>query len=233
MSEHRLTTLPRVVPAPADRPKVGAPSHPMRVVTREVAFDPGSWTSERAREVAGYFDALAPGWDERFHAAETQVPLRDALARGGSFAGRCVEIGAGTGRATSALVEVFAHVVALDIADEMLRRFAEPRASVVLGDASCLPFAPRCADAVVLVNAFLFPSEVDRVLASDGVLIWVNTLAEDTPIHLPADDVVAALPGSWHAVTSDAGWGSWAVVRRGVSGGGDGDASRSNASGAP
>jgi ubiquinone/menaquinone biosynthesis C-methylase UbiE len=33
---------------------------------------------------------------------------------------------------------------------------------------------------------------------------------------LPADDVAAALPGQWHAVEAQAGWGSWAVLRRRV-----------------
>jgi ubiquinone/menaquinone biosynthesis C-methylase UbiE len=186
----------------------------MRIVTRDVAFDPSTWTSARAREVAELFDSLAAGWDERFHAAETQAPLRDALARGGPFGTRCIEIGAGTGRATGALVDVFADIVALDLADEMLRLFGEPRAARVRGDASQLPFAAGSADALVLVNAFLFPDEVDRVLAPGGAVIWVNTLAEDTPIHLPVHDVLAALPGSWRAVTSEAGWGMWAVVRR-------------------
>ena len=52
------------------------------------------------------------------------------------------------------------------------------------------------AAAVVLVNCFLFPDEVDRVLAPDGVVVWVNSSGAETPIHLPPDDVVAALPGS-------------------------------------
>ena len=48
----------------------------------------------------------------------------------------------------------------------------------------------------MLVNCFLFPDEVDRVLAPDGVVVWVNSSGAETPIHLPSDDVVAALPGS-------------------------------------
>ena len=223
MTDAAVTELPRVMPARPDRPSAGSPTHPMRIVTRDVAFDPSTWTPARAREVAELFDSLAAGWDERFHANETQLPLRDALARGGPFGGRCIEIGAGTGRATGALVEVFADVVALDLADEMLHRFSEPRAALVRGDASQLPFAAGSADALVLVNAFLFADEVERVLAPDGALVWVNTLAEDTPIHLPVHDVLAALPGAWHAVTSEAGWGMWAVVRRTVASGSRGE----------
>ena len=60
----------------------------------------------------------------------------------------------------------------------------------------------------------LFPEEVDRVLARGGSLLWINTMADETPIHLSAEQVVAALPGEWHASASRAGTGSWCVVRR-------------------
>lgn len=53
-----------------------------------------------------------------------------------------------------------------------------------------------------------------RVLAPDGVLLWINQLGEDGPLYLPADDVAAALPGQWQAVEAHAGWGSWAALRR-------------------
>ena len=52
------------------------------------------------------------------------------------------------------------------------------------------------------------------MLARGGALVWVNTLAEWTPIHLPPEDVVAALPGAWDGVWAHAGWGTWTVVRR-------------------
>ena len=74
--------------------------------------------------------------------------------------------------------------------------------------------ADRLADAVVLVNCFLFPAEVDRVLAPDGVVVWVNSSGAETPIHLPAEDVVEALPGQWAGVQSGAGIGIWCVLRR-------------------
>ena len=66
----------------------------------------------------------------------------------------------------------------------------------------------------MLVNCFLFPDEVDRVLAPDGVVVWVNSSGAETPIHLPSDDVVAALPGPWEGVQSTAGLGTWCVLRR-------------------
>jgi len=49
------------------------------------------------------------------------------------------------------------------------------------------------------------------VLASTGVLVWVNSRGTGTPIHLPADDVDRALGGGWDGVASAAGWGTWSV----------------------
>ena len=66
----------------------------------------------------------------------------------------------------------------------------------------------------MLVNALLFPAEVARVLAPGGALVWVNSLGDATPIHLSAADVAKALPGGWGGPASDAGWGTWCVLRR-------------------
>ncbi len=85
----------------------------------------------------------------------------------------------------------------------------------VLADGSRLPLAAGAADAVVLVNCFLFPDEVDRVLAPDGVVVWVNSSGAETPIYLPPDDVVAALPGRWDGRGEHRRPGrSWCVLRR-------------------
>ncbi len=65
-----------------------------------------------------------------------------------------------------------------------------------------------------MINMLLFPNEVDRVLAVGGAVVWINTLGDQTPIHLPVEDVALALPGSWHGVSANAGTGFWAVYRR-------------------
>ena len=70
------------------------------------------------------------------------------------------------------------------------------------------------SDAVVLINCFLFPAEVARILAPDGVVLWVNSSGAETPIHLAPDEVVAALPGRWEGVRSGAGIGIWCALRR-------------------
>jgi len=146
----------------------------MRKVTRQVAFDPDGWTPERAAKVAELFDSLAPTWAER-DVPERHDAVRDALSRGGPFpTGVCLEAGAGTGSTTPDLVDAFGSVVSTDLSTEMLARLPAivPR---VRADASRLPFPDRSMAVVALVNMFLFPVEVDRVLRGvarrDGTLV--------------------------------------------------------------
>jgi len=206
--------LPRVDEMPADRPQMAGPEHPIRVMTRQIAFDSGAWTAERKRKVAELFDGMAPEWSQRTR-DERREPLRDALARGGELPrGWCVEIGSGTGASTPDLAQRFEKVIALDLSREMLRHAPAPPGHRVQADAAALPLTDGSAACIVLVNALLFPTETDRVLSATGTLIWVSSLGEFTPIYLSAADVHEALPGEWTGVASDAGWGSWAAFRR-------------------
>lgn len=210
--EQRPGRLERVVAAPPGRPTLEPDRRPIREVTRQVAFDPGAWTPERAARVVELFDGLAPDWNSR--AGVRTEAVADALARGGPFPpGPVLEIGSGTGVATPLVAAALGQVVSVDLSPGMLA-LAPHLTPQVRADAAVLPFPAGAAAVVVLVNMFLFPAEVDRVLRPDGVVVWVNTLGDETPIHLPAGDVVAALPGAWDAVTADAGWGTWATVRR-------------------
>jgi SAM-dependent methyltransferase len=208
-----IETLPRVVEDRPDKPDLAGPDHPMRKVTRQVAFEPGGWTPERARKVAELFNGLAPEWHKRLSEGRMEA-LADALARGGAKRGRCVELGSGTGAGTQELTTHFDVVIALDLAIEMLKRASPDWGHRVLGDAAHLPLRSASADAIVLVNALLFPDEVNRVLAPGGVVIWVNSLGAGTPIHLAPDDVAKALPGEWNGVAAEAGWGLWCALRR-------------------
>lgn len=186
----------------------------MRKVTRQVAFDAGGWTDERRAKVGELFDSLASEWHTREHPLR-MVPLADAFERGGPLGyGVGLEIGSGTGLGTAWLSARFELLVAVDLSWEMLALSPPDPAPRMQADASALPFADGSIDAVVLINMLLFPDEVARVLKPDGALVWVNTSGDRTPIHLPADDVDAALPGDWTGVASEAAWGTWAVLRR-------------------
>jgi len=207
--------LPRIVEMAPDRPAVGGPDHPMRKVTRQVAFESDGWGAGRAAKVRALFDGLAPEWQAR-DTAERGEALLDALERGGVGRGeaRCLELGCGTGAGTRVLAERFRTVLAIDLSSEMLARAPRACAHRVQADASTLPVRSGSVDVVVLVNMLLFPAELDRVLAPEGIVVWVNSLGDATPIHLSAADVSAALPGRWTGVASEAGWGTWCTLRR-------------------
>lgn len=185
----------------------------MRRVTRQVAFEPGGWTAERRAKVAELFDSLAVEWHTRLVPGRDDA-LADALDRGladRTTDGWCLDVGAGIGGDTARLEARFANVVAVDLAWQMLAR---GRGARLQADAAELPVRRGAVATVVLVNALLFPAEVDRVLAAHGSLVWVNSSGDGTPIYLPVSDVALALPGDWEGVASEAGWGTWGVLWR-------------------
>ncbi len=208
-----IEPLPRVVAEAPDRPELAGPDHPIRKVTRQIAFEPDAWTPERSGKVAALFDAMASEWHARVREGHERV-IDDALERGGVGGGLCLEVGSGTGAATPRLTEYFDGIVAVDLSMEMLRHASVNQGRQACADAASLPLAADAAHAIMHVNAFLFPSEVDRVLAPGGSVIWVSTLGDRTPIYLSAEDVAAALPGEWSGRASQAGWGSWCVLSR-------------------
>jgi SAM-dependent methyltransferase len=184
----------------------------MRRVTEQVAFEPGGWTPERAMKVSELFDGLASEWHTR-DLPGRHAPLDDALARGGPVCGPLLEVGSGTGFATPRLVAIASPVLCADMSMAMLE-LAPAIAPRIRTDASRLPFADGAIATLVLINMFLFPAEADRVLAPDGALVWVNSVGAATPIHLAAEQVDEALPGEWHGVASEAGHGTWCMLRR-------------------
>ena len=194
---------------------LGSDDHPMRIMTRRAAgLTGGGWDAEGREKVSSYFDQLATEWHTRTSPARDAV-LLDALDRGGVTGGDvAIEVGSGIGAYSALLGERFARVLAVDLSFEMLRIAPPEPALRVRADAAALPNRSGVADAVVLVNALLFPAEVDRVLAAGGFVVWVNSSGEDTPIHLPAGEVADVLPGEWRCVTSRAGLGTWCVLRR-------------------
>lgn len=214
-----IRTLPASGRSAADAPARGDADHPMRQVTRAVAGDPSLWSPQVAREVAERFDELAPVWHTRLR-ADRGEGLEDAFARGwppsaGPVFGKvCLELGSGTGFSTPWLAERFPIVLAADLSAQMLARAPADVGLRLRADGARLPLRDGAVDVAVLVNALLFGPEADRVLAPSGTLVWVNTSGTSTPIHLPAQDVEAALPGEWDGVASQAGSATWAVLRR-------------------
>jgi SAM-dependent methyltransferase len=196
----------------------GTPDHPMRIATRRAAgLDPGGWTSDLRAQVAEFFDGLAGEWHTRASPERTAVVM-DALTRGFDplhvRRGLAVEVGSGIGTYSGLLAQRYSSVLAIDLSLAMLKQAPAKPAHRVQADAAKLPLRDASADAVVLINVFLFPAEVERVLSRDGALAWVNSSGEYTPIHLSAEEVIAALPGAWAGLASRAGQGTWCVLRR-------------------
>ena len=218
MTKSALTYLPPIAVEGHQSSGQGGPDHPMRAATRRAAgLDAGGWTGELRSEVAGFFDGLASEWHTRISPQRMAVVM-DALVRGldasGPASGLAVEVGSGIGAYSARLAERFTTVVSVDLSLEMLRRAPSGPAHRVQADAAALPLGNSCAAAIVLINAFLFPAEVERVLAPGGTLVWVNSSGEQTPIYLSADDLLGALPGAWTGTSSRAGEGHWCVLRR-------------------
>ena len=190
----------------------------MRIATRRAAgLDPGGWTGKLREEVADFFDDLAGEWHTRTSPERTAV-VTDALARGLDPLhlpkGLVVEVGSGIGTYSNLLAQRFSTALAVDLSLPMLQRAPSGPAHRVQADAATLPIRDGAAAAVVLINAFLFPAEVDRVLSREGAMLWVNSSGEYTPIHLSVDDLLATLPRQWGGVASQAGDGLWCVLRR-------------------
>jgi len=197
----------------------GGPDHPMRIATRRAAgLDSGGWTSELRKEVGKLFDAMSGEWHTRTSPQRTAVVM-DAFERGlgrrDSRIGVAVELGSGIGTYSGLLAQRFATVLAIDLSLAMLRLAPSGIAHRIQADGAKLPLRDSCAAAVVLINCFLFPAEVDRILSRDGAVVWVNSSGEQTPIFLDADDLLSALPGKWTGTSSQAGEGTWCVLRRG------------------
>jgi len=185
---------------------------PIRAVTEATAAGQ-EWTGERRTEIQQLFDSMAAGWSGGHADAAQKLPLLDGLKRGNVAGDRVVELGAGSGLGTVDIVSNLGPVIGVDLSMNMLRE--QPAGTpLVQADASTLPFADRSIDTLVLVNMFLFPAEVDRVLRPDGALLWVNTIGPETPIYLAPETVVASLPGRWRAEAAKAGSGIWASIRR-------------------
>lgn len=190
------------------------PDHPMRQMTRRVAFE-HRWDGRNATNVASLFDGLAEEWARRGADPNRVAAIDDALDRGGaSLEGRWLELGSGTGIGTAVARRRIDSLVAADLSWEMLTRAPPSLAPRVRADASALPFGNDQFDGLLLVNMLLFPDEVARVLRRAGALVWVNTSGDQTPIHLPPADVLAALPGDWRGRAGRAGTGTWVVARR-------------------
>lgn len=165
-----IQTLPRVMPEPPGKALPDGGSE-LRLLAHAVALDPSAWTPDLAALVTGLLDHMAVLWDAE-HATGRLNFLTDALARGGPMpSGICLEIGSGTGQHTPFVAGAFDHVIAVDLAREMLTLSTAHPAARLQADAARLPLARASIAAAVCIDVLLLPAEIARVPRGDGMLI--------------------------------------------------------------
>ena len=207
--------LPSIVPedVPADVVAAGQ-GHPMRQVTYAAAAEVGAWTPDLAGQVTAAFDGLAGEWHTR-HSPGRLEAVADAVDRGAPpDHGLWLELGAGDGFASATLAARAPALVAVELSAAMLAASPDDGVPRLRADASALPLDDHAVTCAILVNMLLFPTELDRVLAPGGTLVWVSSRGPATPIHLTSAQVVAALPGRWGGVESQHGTATWCALRR-------------------
>lgn len=100
-----------------------------------------------------------------------------------SFRGRSVlDLGSGTGEGSRAALAVGAHVVATDLAVDMLRVARDRRPPAAAGDAMALPFRDDSFDVVLApfsLNHLDDPAQGVREAGRIGELLLASTYAED------------------------------------------------------
>ena len=208
-----LFTLSRLTPVRHDRNDGANNDHPMRRIVRGVASSESEWTPENKFTVRNTFGQMAHEWKLRdgIDRTEALVEALDRVDISGDF---CLELGSGTGSVRALLDAKFKSVVSVDLAYEMLTNFNVPNAELLQGDSSKLPFKSNCVDVCVIVNSLLFPSEVRRILKPEGVLVWVSTNGDRTPIYLSPKDVNDAIGSDFYGVTAHCGNGIWSCFSR-------------------
>lgn len=153
------------------------------------------------------FDPVA----QRYDASRPDYPagLYDAIDRlAGPLAGAAVvEVGAGTGIATRALLARGARVLPVDLGAAMLARLRSrsPGVPAVVGDGTALPVGDRRADLVAYAQSFHWPPlerslpEALRVLRPGGALaLWWNvSQADGEPWMQPLAARFRAVPSGY------------------------------------
>lgn len=112
---------------------------------------------------------------------------------------KVLDVGAGTGRLATRMAKLGADVTALDISEEMLKKFHVQRSmfNIVVGDAESLPFVDESFD--VAVATFLivhlkdlrrFFDEAYRVLKNGGLFLVTNINQRKAPTVKTKDGLI-------------------------------------------
>ncbi len=146
--------------------------------------------------VRGFFDELAPRWDDREDAGSITrlTPLAAAVLHVRPAPERILDVGTGTGEGALFLAREFprASVRGVDISAPMIKAAQrkvgldpEGRIAFRVADAAGLPFDDASFDLVALVNMPPFFAELTRVLRPGGFVIVTASHGAQTPFYTP------------------------------------------------
>jgi SAM-dependent methyltransferase len=194
-----------------------------RFATNTVVRRPQLWPLFRA-PLRRQFDVLAPQWDT-MRSAGYLASFEAALAGVDPPPRRALDVGTGTGAGAVAIARRFpdAEVVGVDLSAAMVaearRKLPAELASRVqyeVADASRLPYDDDAFDLVALANMIPFFSEIARVLAPQGVVLFAFSGGAGTPIYVPSERLRRELAprGFTDFAEIEAGTGTAFLARR-------------------
>jgi len=198
-------------------PDLSADHHPSRRLLEAVIEEPGA--EDAWGELVGIYSQQADTW------TEWAVTITDYAASVAEGLRNCpsvpwaVEVCCGTGQATPLLAAFAPLVVAVDASPAMLAEgiggpSPVPGARPVAADVRALPFRDRSIPLLLALNGVPCVREFDRVLASDGRLLWCTSFGAGTPLYVEPQRLADLFGAGWTGVTGRAGNGDWTVLQR-------------------
>jgi ubiquinone/menaquinone biosynthesis C-methylase UbiE len=175
----------------------------------------------------GFFERLAPGWDQRTGAGSVEhlASVATAVTHVSPAPERVLDIGTGTGEVALFLAREYpsARVRGVDISEEMIRAAKakvgldpEGRIAFKVADAAKLPYEEESFDLTTQLNMPPFFAEIARVLRPGGHAIVASSSGPATPFFTP-DAVLERgfrRQGIELVASGSAGDGSYWVGRR-------------------
>jgi SAM-dependent methyltransferase len=206
---HAPTDVPTEPP-----PDLAGATHASRHALERVLADPDD--DDAWEFLARSYAAMAAEWpewsrsQERWYAAPVRAGL--SQARPAPWA---LEVGCGTGEATPLVASHAQRVMATDVNEAMVRlapRLA--RVTRVVSDVRQLPVADATVSLLVGLNAVPHIKEFNRVVATDGQLLWCTSFGPGTPLYVDPQRLAGMLGDSWSGQAGHAGHGDWILLTR-------------------
>lgn len=148
--------------------------------------------------MASVYDAMAETYDEidaqPFYITQYEAYAEDLLDRLSIWRGRVLDLGCGTGIHTRAVAEIADWVVGLDVSYRLVRKaqikLRGARGSVLVADATLLPFADATFDAVLS-----YGEPLSHIADHEAVLLELSRVLR------PGGRVVLSVDNEWNART--------------------------------